>query len=132
VTATYSFLYSETTNEGHTIGNEIGLTLGHQVNAQTTVGLLGSFAYRTGTDTTEDDYNIATVGVFGSYNVPGIWSAYLALGYSGFDPSSGATDGALGGDRDVHLSTHPVPARQRVGLLPEEPGRGEQRRGGRR
>jgi hypothetical protein len=94
LTATYSFLYSETTNEGHTIGNEIALTLGHQINAQTTVGLLGSFAYRTGTDTTEDDYNIATVGVFGSYTVPGVWSGYLALGYSGFDPSSGATDGA--------------------------------------
>ena len=82
----YEFLYSDTSEDGEDItGHQLSLSLARQLNAQTSVGLAGSYAHRDvsgGGLPGSDEYYIATVSAFTTYVVPGIWSASASLGYS--------------------------------------------------
>ena len=85
-TVGYEYLYSDTSDDGEDIsGNQVTLSLAHQLNVETTVGVSGSYAHRSvsgGGLPGSDEYYIVTVSVFGSYTVRGIWSASASTGYS--------------------------------------------------
>jgi hypothetical protein len=81
----YDFIYSTTSEGGDNVtGHEGTLSLSRQLNAQTSVGLSGNFAYRivSGGGLPSDDYYIAGGSLFATYHVPGIWSASGSAGYS--------------------------------------------------
>jgi hypothetical protein len=83
-TVGYEFLYSTTSDNGDNVtGNAGTLSLARRLNRETTVGLSGSFAYRTvtGGGLPDDQYYIASGSAFGTYQVPGVWSVSASLGY---------------------------------------------------
>jgi hypothetical protein len=85
-TVGYEYLVSDTSDEGEdTSGHQVTLSLAHQLNVETSVGLSGSYAHRYvsgGGLPGSDEYYIVTVSVFGSYTVRGIWSASASTGYT--------------------------------------------------
>jgi hypothetical protein len=85
-TVGYEYLNSDTSDDGDDVsGHQVTLSLAHQLNAQTAVGLSGSYAHRYvsgGGLPGSDEYYIVTVSAFGSYTVPGIWSASASTGYT--------------------------------------------------
>jgi hypothetical protein len=82
----YEYLDSDTSDDGEDVnGHQVSLSLAHQINPRTSVGLGGSYAHRYvsgGGLPGSDEYYIVTVSVFGSYAVPGIWSASASTGYT--------------------------------------------------
>jgi hypothetical protein len=85
-TVGYEYLYSDTSDDGEDVsGHQVTLSLAHQLNVETAVGLSGSYAHRWvsgGGLPGSDEYYIVTVSVFGSYIVRGIWSASASTGYT--------------------------------------------------
>lgn len=83
VTAGYEFLHSDTSDEGTITGHRVQVTVVRQLTALASAGVTASHATRTVSEADSDgDFQVSGARLFGSYGIPGRWSAGGSLGVS--------------------------------------------------